>query len=405
MTTDGNISSVQDFERRILRSAWWVFPLLGFAVSLVLGDPFWNWVDGGTPPRGLNLGNLGWRNIVLPLVFCAVPVLWRIGLKSRRPGAVCGGLVLAAVLAAELTIQFPRVQAPLWLAARARLDKQQWFMREVCYVRLEEAAGRSSPAPAVILVGSSQILLGVDEQLLRRMISPTPVIRRSMFGMTPLKALAMWAYMPFRPGDICVRYLSEFDFADQDEFPFSWLRPYASYQTYFEVLRCVSPQVRRTHWRQVLDYTVAASSELWRARDFLRQVLFHFWSGDTAAEPGERIPDTGRAIEQAWETPQITPSETLAFGVFARKLEERRVCHLVLEGDVNPAIYSDGRLQVKAQVRADLAAFPGAGLYRFVSKDEQNLNLGPEHWGDMTHLNAGGREVLTRRLAQILMTP
>jgi hypothetical protein len=111
-------------------------------------------------------------------------------------------------------------------------------MREVCYVRLEEAAGRADDAPAAILVGSSQMLHGVNVGKLAA-LQPRPVIRRAMFGMAPLKALAMRAYVPFRPGDVCAMYLSEFDFTNQEPFPFDWFRPHASWRTLPDVMRCV----------------------------------------------------------------------------------------------------------------------------------------------------------------------
>jgi hypothetical protein len=130
-------------------------------------------------------------------------------------------VAVAVILAgAEWLLQRPGMQAAVWLAARARLAPDQVFMREVCYVRLEEASGPPPEAPAIGLVGARQGRNGVVGRLLGELLHPTPVIRRAMFGMSPLKAMAMQSWMPFRPGDICVQYLSEFDFTNRRPFPF-----------------------------------------------------------------------------------------------------------------------------------------------------------------------------------------
>ncbi len=54
-------------------------------------------------------------------------------------------------------------------------------------------------------------------------------------------------------------------------------------------------------------------------------------------------------------------------------------------------------------MRRDLAALSKAEGYRYLSKEEQGLALGPGHWRDMTHLSPEGRELLTRRIAQELL--
>lgn len=382
-----------------LRKGWWLFPLLGVLAAPVLGGPFWQWVAGESPFPFQWQRIFSLRAGLLALGLLAIPALWRLGLNAKRQGYLGIPLGLLAVLAVEFLLRTPFAQGPLWLAAQARLDADQWYMREVCYVRLEEAAGRKNNRPSVVLMGSSQMLHGVDDHRLRELLNPKPVIRRSMYGLTPLKALAMSAYVPFQADDVCVQYLSEFDFTNQEDFPCDWFRPYASWTTLPDVLKCVSASVCIERWRDVVDYALAATFESWRARDFLGEIVFRFWKNPGTSMAVAHAPESVDAAARMRAGLRNSAAEHRAFRIFALKLAEREVKLLVFEGDVNPALHSPERLQAKAEVRRELTCFSDLKGYRYVSRDEQNLALGPDLWRDMTHLNPIGRDLLTRRMA------
>ena len=384
-----------------LRKGWCLFPLMGLLASLAWGGPFWRWVEGRSP------WPLDWTRLLSPQAWvlaasmACIPLLWY---STRRLHLRRGmGLVLGVILAfgMDAFLRLPRMQTPLWLASRARLQSGQFFMREVCYVRLEEAVGRAVPSPALVLIGSSQVLHGVDDELLRDLISPTPVIRRATFGLTPLKALAMMDYVPFQAEDVCFQYLSEFDFTNQDPFPAAWFRPYATPRTFAWVMPCVAPKVKWLHWRQVVDYAMASVLESWRSRDFFRQILFHFWQADTTAGTG--VEDGEQAVQalvaQARRKPVPSPAEWRAFLVYSDILSAMGVHQWVFEGEVHPALRSSDRLAVRAVVRTRLRDLLSEDGARYVSRQSQGLVFDEESWLDMTHLNASGREQLTRRIA------
>ena len=396
--------SVRQAEEAFLRRAWWLFPLVGAVASLAVGGPFWDWV--AARPTSLRWANLlGFRAGLAAAAFLVVPAAWWVGLRLKRAGLwVCLG-VLVLVAGAEVALRSSRVQAALWLAAQQRLDPGQHFMREVCYVRQEEATGRGAAAPAVVLVGSSQVLHGVDDHRLRELLWPQPVIRRAVFGLTPLKALAMRTYMPFRAGDVCVLYLSELDFTNQDEFPFAWFRPYASWRTLPAVVDCLPRAVRIRHWRHLADYALAATTEWWRARDFLSQIAFHFTG--RARLPAETSRTDKAAVLAAWEQCALhfSDSEWQAFRRFAAEAAARRVGLLVFEGDVVHALQTAERMQARETVRGRVAEFVAARDGRYVSLAEQDLGLTDEDWLDIIHLNPSGRDKLTRRIARELGAP
>jgi len=395
--------SVRDLEASFLRKGWWLFPLLGAWASLGLGDPFWQWVAGASP------FSAGWQGLSilrsggLTLAGLAVPAIWWVGLRMRRRPLLIALGVGLAILLVECGMRSSTVQGPLWLASRARLESGQSYMREVCYIRLEEASGRTGETPAIVLMGSSQVLHGMDQKRLGELLSPTPVIRRAMFGMSPLKALSMLAYVPLQPQDICIQYLSEFDFTNQNEFPYAWFRPYASWETLPDVLSCIPGPVQLRQWQGDVDYTVAATFECWRDRDFLRQIAFNFLcakKGESAAVPPA---DPAAAVSKARGALVFSPSEEKAFTRFAQRLVASDVTLWVIEGDVNPAIYTDTRLEAKQLIRARMEEESTTTGFQYLSLQEQDLSLGSEHWLDMTHLNPSGRELLTRRIAQELM--
>lgn len=396
--------SVRAAEEAFLRKAWWLFPVFGALASLALGGPFWAWV-AGQPPAVRWADLVGLRAGLAAAAGLGIPAAWWLGLRLKRAGLGVGLAVVVLVAGAEAALRIPRVQAALWLAAQGRLDPGQHFMREVCYVRLEEAAGRGAPAPAAVLVGSSQMLHGVDDRRLRELLRPMPVIRRAMFGLTPLKALAMRTYLPFRAGDVCVLYLSELDFTNQDEFPFAWFRPYASWRTLPAVVGCVPPSVRIRHWRHLADYALAATTEWWRARDFLGRIAFHFTGRVRLPAETSGAAEAAALADRARGTLRFSEAEWRAFRRFAAAAAERQVELVVFEGEVSPALQSAERMQAKASVRRLVSEFVASGYGRYVPLAEQGLALTDGDWHDLTHLNASGREKLTRRIAQELAQP
>lgn len=394
---------VREVERALLRGAWWIFPALGLIAPLLLGGPLWNWVSTEA------IGPLRWSQLGRPLAWggmfalLAIPLCWRLCLNRRTTMPMTMLFAVALVCAVDFGLRLAPVQAPLWLAARARLESDQSFMREVCYIRLEEAAGRADATPSVILMGSSQVLNGVDEQLLRRLIAPQPVIRRAVFGMSPLKAVAVSSYVPFRPGDTCFLYLSEFDFTNQDPFPYSWFRPFASWRVWRDVMESAGSSVYWPHWRGVIDYSMAATFELWQTRDFIRRIVFHFWRNEPAAQSAVTdLASLAAEAEKAKTVVRDAPEQWRAFAHFVRRLRAESVKLLIFEGDVNPELYSQKRLAAKQETMDALLEYVGPDV-QYISRNDQNLGLTHEDWRDMTHLNAHGRELLTRRLATSLV--
>lgn len=282
---------VREAERKFLRWGWWVFPVAGVAAAMLTEGGFWAWVDGGTPwldwrqaltARGAVLAGAG---------LIAVGVWWAL-LKKRWPGWVVALVVAAGFAGAECAVRIPAAQTAFWLATRARLDlRVAWFMSDTCYIRLEEAAGRTAGNGAVVLSGTSQMTCGIDELELGRMLAPVGVIRREVIGMGPQCMMSAWSWIPFKRGDKSVQVRSEMDFTNQAEWRTAWYRPYLTWRTLPWLVRSAGGKICWPRWREVVDCAMAASLEGWRMRDGWREIAMNPWRRVKGAV-AEAKPDT-----------------------------------------------------------------------------------------------------------------
>ena len=383
-----------------MRWAWWVFPVAGLAVAMLTGGGFWAWVDGEMPW-------LDWRQAwtmrgaVLAFAALAAVGAWRVCLRRTWPGWVVALVAMAGFAGAEWVVRVPALQTAFWLATRARLDVHgPNFMSEVCYIRLEEAAGREAEAGAVILSGTSQMLCGVDELELGRMLAPTAVIRREVSGMGPQNMLSAWSWIPFQRGDRSVQVRSEMDFTDQAEWRTAWYRPFLTWRTLPWLMQNAGTITCWRHWDELPDCAMAATLEGWRMRDGWREIVLHPW---------RRVPEAGEEAEKekdgaSVKIPALVWSdwEWRAFADEAERLKEMGVELWVFEGDVNPVLHNERRTEMRAEFERRMAEGVEKGLWRFVREEKLNADIQAEDWRDMTHVNAVGREKLTRAMGRVL---
>lgn len=399
-TMDASEMQVRAAERLFLRRWGWIFPVAGLLVAMLTGGGFWAWVD--CERMWLDWRQLfTWRAVVLGGAGAAFWGAWVALVSKRCRGGLAVALAVLGVAASEVVDRMHVPQTAFWLAVRARKDALYgWFTSDMCYVRLEEAAGNAPRDSAVILVGTSQMTCGVDEHELGRMLDPTPVIRREVSGLVPQNMLAMWPWIPFRRGDRCVQLRSEMDFTNQGEFRPSWYRPFLTWQSLSLVLENAGREVCVRHWREVVDCAMAASLEGWRMRDGWREIALNFWkrSEIVRLESGETREDERGNKPLIW-----AEWEWRAFEKAAELLRGVGVEFWVFEGDVNPVLHNAERRAMRAEVERRMAEGAAEGKWRFVPLAEQGAGIGPEDWADMVHLNREGRAKLTRAIGRKLM--
>lgn len=390
---------VREAEREFLKWGWWVFPLAGVVVAMLTGGGFWAWVDGEMPWLEWRQA-FALRGLALAVAGVLLAGVWRALVRWKSPGGVVMMVAALGFVGAECAVRIPLTQTAFWLAVRARLAAcGTSFMSEVCYIRLEEAVGRKEGEGAVILSGTSQMLRGVDELELGRMLAPVPVIRREVSGMVPRNMLAAWSWIPFHRGDCIVQLRSEMDFTNQAEFRASWYRPFLTWQTFPWLLRNAGNEVCTRYWRDVVDCAMAATLEGWRMRDGWREIALNPWrraEGDPAATPSAMDIDTATS-SLAW-----CEWEWHAFTEEAERLKAAGVQLVVFEGDVNPVLHNPIRAEMRREFERRMLEGERAGLWRFVAEGEMETGIGEDDWADMSHLNGMGREKLTRTMGRML---
>lgn len=393
---------------------WWTFPLCGFVGCTLLGQGrFWSWVglQSVDDPSTSMWCSKTWMVV---LFFLFIPLLWRCGIPLGRflsqkapkiPWALAVSLLCVACV--EWGVRSPLWQNAFWLAVRARAGQQDHFQRELSSLRLDALEFRSSDAPdPLIVIGSSQVLHGLDFHMLREMVKPRPVIRSAMFGMTPLKALSAWRYLRVTKKSKVLMWLSAFDFTNQQSFPIDWLRPLASWQGTPGVLSCYSFKERLQHRWKVVDLMVASSLELWRIRDYFHSLEFRFWGvSELNNVPAALSPQQQARMKNEMRYDlKLMPFELNAFQSLTDKMRTCGASLVVFEGGVNPELASKTRLQYEQDIRTWLNDQAVQHDFIFVPTTDQDLSLLNEDWTDMTHLNSSGRLKNTRYVAAYLLT-
>lgn len=399
----------------IQRHAPWL-SLLGIGLGLILGRLSWPiallnraeipalslaWVT----PHGLGLG----------LVLGLLPWIWRGGIwleqergwdVRRWPAAPL--LAVLGVVGIELALRSFTGQSLFWQAIRARAGNQHQA-REVSIFREDAAACRqaNAPAPGIVLLGSSQLVFGVDPTELARHTGQ-PVYRRAMAGLFIAELVASQEFSDFHPANHLVLMLSAFDFGARDGLYADAIRPQATPAGIQHLWAAADWPLRLRYWRTFMDLNLAARCDLWRSRDYVRFLLEHPFSPAQTAPPlirTETLTQQQHAYGHLGRNPAMVQ---LCYRALARFLADMAAkCRqiTVLEGRVNPTYPSPEFAPLAADARQFLEQQQELGHIRFIPIHAQNLDMPVSVWRDMTHVNAIGRDLYTRLFARCLAPP
>lgn len=403
------------WERDWLRrhSRW--LSLLGVGLGLVLGRLVWPIVllNRADVP-GLSMQWFTAKGVGLGFALGLLPWIWRGGIRmerergwSLRRWPIAPLLAVLGVLAIELALRSFTGQSLFWQAVRARSGNQHQA-REVSLFREEAAACRraNGPAPGIVLLGSSQLVYGVDTSEVARQTGQ-PVYRRAVAGLFIAELVASQEFSNFHPDNHLALMLSAFDFGARDGLFVDAIRPQATLTGIQHLWAAADWPFRLRYWRTFMDLHLAARCDLWRSRDYARFLLEHpFSPAHIPATPvqSETLTEQKRAYGHLGSNPAMVHLCYRAFARFLADMASKCRQITVLEGRVNPTYPSPEFAPLALDVRQFLAQQQQLGHIRFIPIEEQHIDLPVSVWRDMTHVNAIGRTRLTRLFAQCLAT-
>lgn len=399
------------FEEMWLRRFWWVFPAIGFPLGCLLDGVLWAAV---TLDRTLLPGSLsGWitaKGLTLGCGLSAIPLIWWAGIKIerhwgaqlRRCAVAPAGALLVFVIA-ELLLRSPYGQSLLWQSVRARAA-ENYFAREVALFRLDHAM-RRDVAPGVVVAGSSQMLHALDAKRLSERLK-LPVYRRAVAGMFPVELCAAAEFLDFHPQNKLLLMWSGFDLGGRDRIYPDAVRPLATPSGVSLLRQAADLTFRLRHWRFFVDMQVAAGTDWWRSRDFLRLVLDRPMGARLSGvsdRPTMQSDDAQRAAYLALgKDPALVNYSMRVIEQFWKRMSPRFAEIVVVEGQLNPAYPGDDADRLHERARALGQRAEAAGWIRYVPLAAQEPAIEPEDWLDMAHVNDSGRARYTELFARVI---
>lgn len=403
-------NGLRQVELRWLRKygAW--FPLAGMPLGLLIGAELWRAVLlDPLAPRRLS----DWLNpngLAIGLFLAALPLLWRTGiwLEQRfsprlRRWPIAPLLAVAIVLLTEGSFRTFLFQSIFWQSVQARAGNQH-LAREISLLRLEAADPRAHAEPGFVLLGSSQLVYGIDGPDLAAQTG-RPVYRRAVAGLFPTELVASQGWSDFNADNQLAMMLSGFDLGARNDLYPDAIRPLATPAGMRNLVATAGNRMRLRRWRSLIDLCFAAGCDLWRSRDYARFLLEHpFAPADLAAAPAdnEAIEQQKQAYGHLGDNAEMVAWCQRALDRFFAEMSGRCRRIVVFEGRVSPAYPAENLKTGSKETQEFLLRQQRLGRIRYVPIEEQALDLPSSLWKDMTHVNDAGRRRLTDMFARVL---
>ena len=408
ISAPGTPDDLSSAEIRWLRKYGWLLSLAGILAGLWIGAELWRAVL--LDPNAAPADWLTPYGVALGLVLGALPLLWRLGIawQRRSPsrlrrGPVAPLLAVAAVLLAEGLFRAPLSQTVFWQAVRVRAGHQRHLTREISLLRLDAANMDPHPRPGLVVVGSSQLVYGIDYPELAAQTG-LPTYRRAVAGLFPTELVASQAWSDFHPDNRLVLMLSGFDMGARRDLVPDAIRPLATPSGMHNLIAAAEVRTRLRLWRSLVDLSLASVCDLWRSRDYARFLLEHPFqvSARPSAADAATLANQKDAYRQLGANPRMVDWCQRALERFFAEMSGRCREIVVFEGRIRPT-YSAIQIEgLSRSTRDFLFDQQRKGFIRFVPLEEQALDLPEARWRDHTHVDAAGRRMYTEMFARVL---
>ncbi|OGV42631.1 MAG: hypothetical protein A2X46_05030 [Lentisphaerae bacterium GWF2_57_35] len=307
---------------------------------------------------------------------------------------------------ANMIFSQPRIQNDFWPLIQSRLnpDNKDWFMRHVADIRRESCTlVHPVSLPAIAFVGSSQVRQGIDWNLMETLLPDYHIRNCAVPGMDMLRA-CFAEQLLLQPSDrVVVLWISELDVRPDASLGISWMRPFATWSGLRHSIHSLNTKQRARQWRNMVDLALASTFELWRSRDYLRHILFHsLSSGSTRSAVEQSFEGDWRKDVRTFDIEDMDAltAQMTALFLFVSTAKANGASIVVFEGRVNPSICTETSEKRRSWVRERLLAAALEYGFDYIPTAQQQVQIEPADWSDMTHFNVAGREKMTRYLAQ-----
>ena len=405
------------FETRLLRWCTWFLPLLILGTCVLIGR---------YPKTILFLQQAeSWRTMLAPkimLISVVLPVsamvCWWLSIRfehaTNRPLAnvVSITLVVLSLLVSGVLLGHPRIAFTLREAVKARAVQAN-FVRNMAFQQELLETQRNVPSEAtrrIVLVGSSQINLGIDPDTLGEACAADLVVSACMPGMVPTQYFAVSERLAQQQPTHVVCWLSEFDFFREDTLPIVRMRWVSDRDNVRQLLRSMTAREKVRHRGELADLALAAALPTWRLRSMFQMVAFRFWWAwdddvleldEDEKRIGGRLVDRKAGVANARQNIKRTSLVELnfrAFEGFARRVTRGGAKLIVLEGESHPDTMAAYPAEFRAETRERLTALAESIGFDYVT--ERALpDFKESDWRDAVHLNEKGRDRLTQFVA------
>ena len=416
-TDIASMQAIRQGEQQFVTALCWLTPALAILGWLAFGM-FFPTLLYLQPPNTLAAtvnSPLGW---IGGFSFAMIPWVWRFGMTmvavddQRFRGILSFSGILAMLLALNWALGQPKAEFVLEESVKARAPQLD-FVRNIAFKQQllrQPSIPTTVSNPRIALVGSSQINLGIDVEQLRESTDAAGVISACMPGMVPLQYLAIADRITQQHPTVVVCWLSEFDFFRERTLPTVRLRWCSDRKNVLAIASTLSGEQKFNNRGELADLALAAISPLWRQRSLIAMVAFRYWwpwnSGfevvdQDEANVGAVLVDQQQGIENLRSniarTEMVEPN-FMAFAQFANQITASGARLIVVEGESHPdamQVYPEAfRLETRARL-IDLSDSIGFEFFN----ENQRPSFKASDWRDAVHLNAGGRDRLTRWVA------
>ncbi len=384
------------------------------------------------------------------LAVATVPWLWKFSLEASSKLQNAASLSRLAplfttslVLLGPLALNHPAVRWTFCEWSIIRTPNPSFARNTLFWEqrKFEQSLGSNPKSKKVALIGSSQIYQATDTELICKATGYS-VEKNCLAGMGPIQYSFLEKRILERSPDICVLWLSEFDFYREDEIPSNRLRWAADFNSTFRLLRSVSehqpffdvysrlrPIAKLRNWDndvtdvwrqrgEFADLTLASISPAWRNREHFQQVAFWYWwnlsspinlsetteqppTNSTLAQGISGLSEAKTNLQNNLGEKRMLEVNFAAFENFCRTLTLRDVRLVVVEGQSQPGLMRSFPNRYRNQTRQNLSIL--ARKYEFEYLNENKTpRFSDIDFSDPYHLNSTAKNRFSQFLVEII---